>query len=72
MFTREQSEILQLVQDLPPAQVQAVRDFALFLKERYAKEQRIDESSAWSEEDMRDLAAAALVYADEVMPAERP
>jgi hypothetical protein len=70
VLTKEQSEILQLLQELPSPQVQEIRDFALFLKERYGKEQPLDESDAWSDEDMHDLASAALRNAEETIPAE--
>jgi hypothetical protein len=70
VLTKEQGEILQVIQDLPAPQVQAIRDFALFLKQRYGNEPPLDESDVWSEEDTRDLATAALRHAGEATPVE--
>ena len=65
MLTHERAEeILKTLAALPPEKVAEVRDFALFLKERYEHDAPVDESDAWSEEDLRDLTAAALEHAD--------
>ena len=65
MLTRKRAEeILRTLAALPPEKVAEVRDFALFLKERHERDAPVDESDAWSEEDLRDLTAAVLDHAD--------
>ena len=65
MLTRERAEeILRTLAALPSEKVAEVRDFALFLKERYEHAAPADQSDAWSEEDLRDLTVAALEHAD--------
>jgi hypothetical protein len=64
MMSREQAEeILRVLNSLPAEKVEEVKDFALFLKAHYG--QRVDESTQWSDEDLRDWTSAALNYADE-------
>jgi len=64
MLTREQAEeILRTLASLPPEKVAEVHDFALFLKRRCESEATLDDSDEWSDEDLRDLAAAALRHA---------
>ncbi len=66
MLTRQQAEeMLRTLTSLPPEKVGEVQDFILFLKERYGQKKVIDENDAWSEEDIRDLTAAVLNYADQ-------
>jgi hypothetical protein len=67
MHTQETNELLRLVADLSPAQVRQVVDFARSLLPR-PLEGALDTSDRWSEEDMEDVALAALRHADEVMP----
>lgn len=65
MLTRRQAEeILRALTLLPPDKVVEVQDFVHFLKEYYGHERTVDESDAWSEEDLRDLTAAVLNHAD--------
>jgi hypothetical protein len=65
MLTRERAEeILRTLATLPPDKVAEVQDFALFLKQQCERESAPDDSDAWTEEDLRDLTAAALEYAE--------
>lgn len=57
-------EIFDVLKSLPSEQVTEVRDFALFLRERYGKIKVIDKSNEWTEEDLRDVTIASLRYAD--------
>jgi len=68
MLTRRQAEeILRALSVLPSEKVVEVQDFILFLKERYGSEKAIDESDAWTEEDLRDLTVAVLNRADQTL-----
>jgi hypothetical protein len=73
MLTKKQAEdILRSLRWLPPDKVVEVQDFLRFLTERYAPTKPVDDGDAWSEEDLRDLTAAVLGYADQTVspPAE--
>jgi hypothetical protein len=59
-------EILDVLKCLPSEKVAEVKDFAVFLHERYGKSEAIDESDEWTDEDLRDISNASLNYADEV------
>ena len=68
MLTRRQAEeILLALSVLPSGKVIEVQDFILFLKERYGYEKAANESSVWTEEDLCDLIAAVLNYADQTL-----
>jgi len=58
-------EILEVLKSLPPQKIAEVKDFAVFLRERYGKAEIVDESDEWTEEDLRDVTIASLRYADE-------
>lgn len=58
-------EILEVIKSLPAEKVDEVKDFAVFLRERYGKGEIINESDEWTDEDMRDITIASLRYADE-------
>jgi hypothetical protein len=58
-------EILDALKNLPSEKVAEVKDFAVFLRERYGKAEIVDESDEWTEEDLRDVTIATLQYADE-------
>jgi len=45
---------------MPDDKVVEVEDFVHFLEQRYA----VDESDAWSEDDLHELAVAAFSHAD--------
>lgn len=65
MLTRRQAEeILRALTVLPPDKVVEAQDFVLFLKEHYGHERTVNESDAWTEEDLRDLTAAVMNHAD--------
>ena len=58
ILTKQQAEeILHALTSLPPEKVAEVQDFIFFLKEGYSQEKAIDESDAWTEENLRDLTA---------------
>ncbi len=66
MLTKKQAEeILRALTALPFEKVVEVQDFVHFLKERCEQEKTIDESDAWSEEDLRDLTTAVLKHGDQ-------
>lgn len=58
-------EILEVIKSLPAEKIDEVKDFAIFLRERYGKTENIDESDEWTDEDLRDVTIASLRYADE-------
>lgn len=68
MLTKDQAkEILQALQALPADKLLEVYDYITFLRERYARRAFVDVSDAWSDEDISDLVAAALNYADRAL-----
>ena len=68
MLTREQAEeLLRCLRVLPAEKVTEVQDFVLFLKSRYGME-KADENDLWTEQDLQDLTAAVLSYADRTLP----
>ena len=65
MTTTETLEILDVLNALPSDKIVEVKDFAIFLRERYAKTNVIDESDEWSDEDFQDITNASINYVDE-------
>lgn len=66
MLERKQVEdILRALSTLPADKVAEARDFILFLQTRYGREHAVDESDVWTDEDLRDIAAAALSHAEQ-------
>ena len=62
-MTRTQTlEMLDVVKSLPSERIEEVKDFAIFLRERYGKSEIIDESDEWTDEDLYDFSAASLAY----------
>ena len=59
-------EILDVLKSLPSDKVAEVKDFAVFLRERYGKGENIDDSDEWTDEDLQDVSNASLNFADEV------
>lgn len=55
----ETTEIIQVLNGLPPDKISEVRDFVNFLQSQYQKSQVIDDSDEWSEEDLRDFTASS-------------
>jgi hypothetical protein len=60
-------EILRTLVKLPSDQVREVHDFVLFLEERYGEMASANVADDWSDEDIRDLVAASMTYAEESM-----
>jgi len=63
-------EILEALLMLPPERVAQVHDFVRFLQERYGQVRPIEHNDSWSEQDIRDLMAAALAHAEVSLGAE--
>jgi hypothetical protein len=59
---KQAEEIIRALSTLPADKVAEAQDFILFLRARYGQQQAIDESDAWTEEDLRDLTAASLAH----------
>ena len=55
-------EVMRQISTLPPARVEEVYDFVLFLKTRPADV--VEESDAWSDEDRLDATRAGMLYAE--------
>lgn len=58
-------EILDVLKSLPSEKVAEVKDFAVFLRERYGKSETIAESDEWTDEDLQDVSNASIDYAGE-------
>jgi hypothetical protein len=58
-------EIVDLLKSLPSEKIDEVKDFAMFLRERYKKSETIDESDEWSDEDLHDVTFASINYSEE-------
>ena len=58
-------EILEVIKSLPAEKIDEVKDFAIFLRERYGKTENIDESDEWTDEDLKDFALASFRYFEE-------
>ena len=56
-------QIVQTLRSLPPDKVAEVWDFVSFLQDRYAVTQKVDVADSWSDQDLRDLSRASLLYA---------
>lgn len=65
MTNTQTLEILEAIKTLPSEKVDEVKDFAVFLRERYGKNEVVDESDEWTDEDLRDVTIASLRYFDE-------
>lgn len=66
MTNTQTLEILEVIKSLPAEKIDEVKDFAIFLRERYGKSEIIDESDEWTDEDLQDISNASLNYDDEV------
>ncbi len=58
-------EILEVIKSLPAEKVDEVKDFAIFLRERYGKAEIVDESDEWTDEDLNDFALASFAYLEQ-------
>jgi hypothetical protein len=65
---KQAEEILRALIALPAEKVSEAQDFILFLRERYGQQYTIDESDVWTDEDLRDLAAASFAHLDQLFP----
>jgi hypothetical protein len=67
MLTGTQAkEFLQALQTLPADKVAEAFDYLAFLRERYGSKP-VDVSDAWSDEDINDLVAASLDFAEQTV-----
>ena len=55
-------EIMDVLRALPSEKLVEVKDFAVFLKERYGDADIVDYSDEWTDEDLRDFSAASFAY----------
>ena len=62
MTNTQKFELIRVLSALPPDKLDEVKDFAVFLHERYSKSQTIDESDEWSNEDLSDFSLASFEY----------
>ena len=62
-------QIVEQLSGLSPERIAEVYDFVLFLKSR---QEKLDESDEWSDQDMRDAANASLAYAEATGMMEEP
>lgn len=63
MLEKKQIEdILRALSALPTDKVAEAQDFILFLRARYGQNHAVDKSDAWTEEDLRDVAAASCAF----------
>jgi hypothetical protein len=58
-------ELLDVLKSLPSEKVAEVKDFAVFLRDRYGKSEGVDESDEWTDEDLHDAANASVNHAGE-------
>lgn len=63
MTNSETIEVINALRGLPPEKVAELRDFALFLRDKYGKPREIQYSDEWSEEDLADASNAVFEYA---------
>ena len=69
MTNTQTLEILEAIKTLPSEKVDEVKDFAVFLRERYGKNEAIDESGEWIDEDLQDISNTSHSSGDKT-PAE--
>lgn len=67
MTNAETIEVLKALRGLSPDKIVEVRDFALFLRDKYTDETYSD---FWTDEDIADFASASSSYFDEVVGEE--
>jgi len=59
MFTRSHAEeLLQAPKTLPPEKIAEVGDVVAFLRERYGRDEGVEESKAWSDQALRVVSDA--------------
>lgn len=55
-------EIVSALKSLPSEKIAEVRDFVMFLRERYGETEILDESDEWTDEDLKDFSFASFDY----------
>ncbi len=60
--TLEILEVTNAMKSLPAEKVTEVKDFVMFLQEKYSKQEIVDESDEWTDEDLNDFALASFSY----------
>lgn len=65
MTDTQTSEILDVLKTLPSEKIDEVKDFAVFLRERYGKNETIDESDEWTDEDLQDVTNSSANLTEE-------
>lgn len=63
MTNAQTSEILNALKNVPADKIDEVKDFAIFLRERYGRDD-IDTSDHRSEEDLAEFARATLDHSE--------
>jgi hypothetical protein len=65
LIQMQAKQILVTLNSLPSEKTEEVQHLILFLKERYGDKGAMDESDAWTDEDIHDLTAAVLMHAEQ-------
>lgn len=63
MTNTDTIEILNALGRLPPEKADELRDFALFLRDKYGQADTIEYSDEWTDEDMQDIMNSGFEYA---------
>ncbi|MGQ0543509.1 MAG: hypothetical protein ACT4O9_16960 [Blastocatellia bacterium] len=63
MTNSQTLEVLNVLKGLPSDKIDEVKDFAVFLREKYGTQDTADISDEWSEEDLQEFAMASFEYA---------
>lgn len=71
MSNTQTIEIMNVIETLPTDKLATVKDFVLFLREQSKESEAVDESDEWSDEDLRDFAAASTSHAEEFKETEK-
>lgn len=69
LLKSEVERIVEALFTLPADKVTAVRDYVWFLQAQYGQP-ALDVSDEWSEQDIADLSAATVAYAERALWAE--
>lgn len=63
MTNSETIEVINALRGVPSEKVAELRDFALFLRDKYGNLGEVEYSDEWSDEDFVDASNAAFEYA---------
>jgi Protein of unknown function (DUF2281) len=66
MTNTQTLEIVDLLKSLPSEKITEVKDFAMFLREKYKNTEVIDESDEWSDQDLQDAVFASTNHAEAI------